>query len=141
MTVTDRVFGAIGIVAVLLALFFLVRGGPEDGAAPAAAAVPRLRLLEPAAGSEVTQPLAVTFDAGTRVAPDGSAGDRHVHVRVGAYELMAGTGQIQRVEGTRYRWTLPPLAPGTHAVRLYWSGADHRPLAEGASDPVVVRLR
>jgi hypothetical protein len=141
---SDRVYGAIGVAAVLLALFFLVRGGPrDDGAAAASAPPPQIEVLAPAEGAAVEQPLAVDFDAGEALAADGSTrgGRLHVHVRVGTVELMAGSGAIEPLGGTRYRWTLPRLAPGRHPVRLYWSDASHRPLAEGASRTVAVTLR
>ena len=143
LSAVDRVYGAIGALAVLLALFFLVRGGAEDGKAAPPSAPPRLVLIEPAAGAELAQPVTVTFDAGTALAADGSdpASGRHVHARAGPSELMAAAGDVRPLGGTRYRWTLPPLPAGTHALRLYWSDAYHRPLAAGASDSVVVRVR
>ena len=143
LSAMDRVYGAIGAAAVLLALFFAVRGGADDGKAAPRSAPPRLVLIEPAAGAELAQPVTVTFDAGAALAADGSdpAAGRHVHVRAGPSELMAGAGDVRPLGGTRYRWTLPPLPAGTHALRLYWSDAYHRPLAAGASDSVVVRVR
>jgi hypothetical protein len=143
LTTMDRVYGAVGVAAVLLALFFLVRGGAKDDGSARPAAVPRLVIVDPAAGAEVEQPVTVTFDAGTELAPDGGdpRAGRHVHVRAGPSELMAAIGDVKPVSGTRYRWTLPRLPAGTHALQLYWSDARHRPLAEGASDSVVVRLR
>ena len=143
LTTMDRVYGVVGVAALLLALFFLVRGGAKDDGSARPAAVPRLVIVEPAAGAEIDQPVTVTFDAGTELAPDGGdpRAGRHVHVRAGPSELMAAIGDVKPVSGTRYRWTLPRLPAGTHALRLYWSDARHRPLAEGASDSVVVRIR
>lgn len=141
--VADRVYGAIGGLAVLLALFFLVRGGAEDGAAAAPRAVPVLELIEPAADGAREQPVTLTFDAGAALSPDGSdaAGKRHLHARIGPSELMPSPGDVRPVEGTRYRWTLPRLPAGTHSLRLYWSDEMHRPIAEGASDSVAVQVR
>ena len=141
--VADRVYGAIGGLAVLLALSFLVRGGSADGAAAAPKAVPALQLIEPAADGAREQPVTLTFDAGAALSPDGSdaAGKRHLHARIGPSELMPSPGDVRPLEGTRYRWTLPRLPAGSHAVRLYWSDEAHRPIAEGASDSVVVEVR
>jgi hypothetical protein len=144
MLVSDRVYGAIGGIAILLALFFLVRGGAEDGAAAAPKAVPALVLIEPAVDGAREQPVTLTFEAGgARLAPDGSdaAGKRHLHARIGPSELMPAAGDVRPLEGARYQWTLPRLPAGTHALRLYWSDEMHRPLAEGASDSVVVVVR
>jgi len=140
LSTADRVYGTIGAAAVLLALFFLVRGGARDG--DGAAAAPTLAILAPATGTEHPQPLAVRFDAGTEVTGSGldPAAGRHVHARVDASELMPGPADVQPLGGTRYRWTLPRLPAGTHTVTLYWADAAHRPLAEGASAPVVVRV-
>jgi hypothetical protein len=139
----DRVYGAIAAVAILLALFFLVRGGPADGEAPRPGAVPQLVLMEPAADGGVAQPITLRFDARTALAPDGSdtAARRHLHARIGRSEVMPGPTDVRRLDGTRHEWTLPRLPAGTHTLRLYWSDDLHRPLAEGASDSVVVQVR
>lgn len=142
---SDRVYGAIGALALLLALFFLLKGGSDDGTPPASASnVPALQFVEPAAGAELAQPVAVVFDAGAELAViDGwwAADGRHVHLTAGGVELMAAAGDVQPLGGTRYRWTLPRLAPGEHVLRLLWSDTAHRPLAEGASAPVSIRVR
>jgi hypothetical protein len=141
--VADRVYGGIAAVAILLALFFLVFGGAEDGASPAPKAVPTLRLIAPAAGGETAQPITLRFDAGAALAPDGSdpAAKRHLHARIGRSEVMPGASDVRRLEGTRHEWTLPRLPAGTHALSLYWSDEFHRPLPDGASDSVVVQVR
>lgn len=140
---SDRVYGAIGIVAVVLAVVFLFVGGPKDGEQAASPGIPTLRLLEPAAGAAVGQPLTLVFDAGIPLTADGGNrdGSLHVHVRVGATELMSGPGSLQPLGGTRYRWALPALPPGPHTVRLYWSDDRHRVIEDGVSAPVDVTLR
>jgi hypothetical protein len=140
----DRVYGAVAGVALLLALFFLFRGGVDDGKrASATNGVPRLVLVEPAAGAAVAQPVALVFDAGTALGTDGAdrARGNHVHVRVGGTELMSGPGSLRALGGTRYRWTLPAVPAGEQALRLYWSDARHRALAAGASGEVKVTVR
>jgi hypothetical protein len=146
--VSDRVFGAIGGIFLLLGLVFLVRsflpGGSDTGAGPAAAAVPALRILSPAPGAEAAQPLAVEFDAGAQLTlgPTGWTADgRHLHLFAGGTELMATATEIQPLGGTRYRWTLVPLPGDSTTLRLAWSDERHRTIPEGASAPVPVRLR
>ena len=138
----DRVYGGVALLLIVLAFFFAFRGGPRDGAA--SAAPPPIRIVEPVAGAASGQPLVLLFDAGTplRVGPSGwGDGDRHVHVRIDATELMPGTTDIQPAGANRYRWTLPGLPAGQHMVQLFWSDAAHRPIRAGASAPVPVTLR
>ena len=144
--VMDRVFGIVGGVAVLLALVFAVRsclpGGQDTGAGPASA-IPALVILSPRPGDTVPQPAVVEFDAGAplALAADGWQADgRHLHLFANATELMPAPGDIRRVQGTRYRWTLPRLPAGPATLRMTWSGESHRSLAEGASAPVAVTL-
>lgn len=147
--VSDRVFGVIGGLLVLLGLVFAVRsflpGGSDTGAGPAAAvAVPTLAIVSPAPGAEVAQPLVVELDAGTPLVlgPTGWTADgRHLHLFAGGTEVMATATELQPAGGTRYRWTLQPLPGDTTTLRLAWSDARHRTIPEGASAPVPVRLR
>lgn len=145
---SDRVFGVVGGVLLLLGLVFLVRsfgeGGSDTGARPAAAAVPTLSILSPAPGAELAQPAAVELDAGTALVagPTGwTAEGRHLHLFAGGTELMATTAEMRHLGGTRYRWALPRLPAGETTLRLAWSDERHRTLPEGASAPVPVRLR
>ena len=140
----DRVYGIVAVALAVLALFFLLRGGPADTGADRPAAAPAITLIEPREGAEVALPLAVVFDAGTQLTagPMGwNAAGRHVHLRAGGAELMAPTGDVQPLGGTRYRWTVHALPRGEQALQLTWSDEQHRPLAEGASREVQVRVR
>jgi hypothetical protein len=140
----DRVYGIVAVALAVLALFFLLRGGPADTGADRPAAAPAITLIEPREGAEVALPLAVVFDAGTRLTagPMGwNAAGRHVHLRAGGAELMAPTGDVQPLGGTRYRWTVRALPRGEQTLQLTWSDEQHRPLAEGASREVRVRVR
>lgn len=144
---TDRVFAVVGGTMLLLAAVFFVRsllpGGADTGERPPAP-VPTLAILSPAPGAEVEQPAEVVFDAGAKLTlgPTGWEADgRHVHLFAGGTEVMAGASDVAHVRGTRYRWTLPRLPSGETALRLTWSGEDHRSMAEGASAAVSVRLR
>ena len=141
LSTTDKVYGAVAAIAIVLAVFFLFRGGGAD--TTAASRAPRITIDDPRPQAEVAQPMIVTFDARTTLRPDGSdpAAGRHVHARVGATELMPGTADVRQVDGTRYQWTLPRLPAGPTSLRLYWSDATHRPLPGAASDSVPVTIR
>ena len=146
--VSDRIFGAVGVAMVLLGVFFWIRsfgeGGSDTGARPAAAAVPALAIVSPAAGTEVDQPAAVELDAGSTLTlgPTGwTAEGRHLHLFAGGTELMAAATELRHVGGTRYRWTLPGLPAGETTLRLAWSDERHRTIPDGASPPVSVRLK
>ena len=140
LSVTDKVYGAVGVIAIVLALWFLARGGEADTTKVDRA--PRITIDDPRPGASLDQPLTVTFDARAELRPDGSdpAAGRHVHARVGAAELMPGSADVLRVSGTTYRWTLPRLPAGTTHVLLYWSDAAHRPIPGTTSDSVAVTI-
>jgi hypothetical protein len=141
----DRVYGIVAVVALVLAAVFglqMLRGAPGDaGAAPAP--VPALEIVEPADGAEVVSPVAVVLRTAAPLAPGpmGWAADgRHLHLRAGAAEVMAGNADLAPAGADRYRWTVA-LPHGEHTLRLYWSGADHQPMEAGASRPVRIRVR
>lgn len=145
--VADRVYGAIGGVALLLAAYFLFAtlfGGKADDGARPAARVPALVLESPLDGEVVDQPAAVVFRTAAPMERDAMglvSGGRHLHLLVGSTEVMAGPSDVQELGGGRYRWPVPRVEPGAYRVRLQWSGPDHRPIAEGASEEIQVRLR
>jgi hypothetical protein len=137
--VVDRIYGAIAVVAVVLAVWYLVagaRGGGADGTAP------RLVIESPAAGTTVAQPVTLVFQGGPGLGPDGTdaARLRHVHADVGGMMVMPVPGAVQPLGKGRYRWRLPRLAAGETVLRLYWSDATHRALATAPADSVRIRL-
>jgi len=137
LTASDRVYGAVAAVAIVLALWFLVRGGPADTSAP------RITIVDPRPGARLTQPVTVTFDAKTLLRADGTdtTTSRHVHVDVAGAMLMPGPADVRPVRGTLYRWTLPSLPTGTVWLRAYWSDARHRPIPGPTADSVRVTVR
>lgn len=142
LTTSDRVYGAIAVVAVLAALWFLVRGGPADTSA-AAGRPTRITIEDPRPGADLAQPVTVTVNVRTPLPADGAdtVGNRHLHVDFGGTMLMPGPGDVRPVSGTTYRWTLPRLPPGAAWLRAYWSDAAHRPISGGTADSVQVRVR
>ncbi|MFL5382370.1 MAG: hypothetical protein ACJ8GN_07675 [Longimicrobiaceae bacterium] len=143
LTVSDRIYGGIAIVAVLLALWFLVRGGPGDTSAAAPGRPPRITIGDPRPGAELDQPITVTFETRAPLRADGTdtTSNRHVHVDAGGAMLMPGSADVRRVEGTTYRWTLPRLPSGPVRLRAYWSDGAHRPIPGAPGDSVDVRIR
>ncbi|HEV2130052.1 MAG TPA: hypothetical protein VGR27_03060 [Longimicrobiaceae bacterium] len=132
----------VGIAVLAIGFWMDVRRAA--GGASASAAPPPITLIEPTSGAVVESPLPVLFEAPVRlrwVAGGWQAGQLHIHAEVSGSELMPGARDIQPLGENRYRWTLPPLPPGEHTLRLFWSGPDHGALAEGASRPVTMRVR
>lgn len=143
-TTSDLVFGAVAVVAVLLAAFFLFAGEADTGA-EVTAPPPEITVVEPRDGEVVSGAFPVVFEIPMRLTlgPSGwtAEGIYHPHVMVDGTELMAGPRDIEALEGPRYRWTIPALPPGEHRVRLQWAGPDHRTLEGGGSEPFTVVVR
>ena len=141
----DRVYGIIAVLALVLAAVFgtsLLMGGPVDGPPPSGAVQP-LTIVEPAEGATVASPVALVVQTAAPLQPGPmgwSANGRHLHLRADGSELMAGVGDIAPAGPNRYRWTVQ-LPAGAHALRLYWSGADHQAIPQGASQTVRVQVR
>lgn len=142
-SVADRLLGLVGGAMILAAVFLLFAGGPEDGAPEGAAAAPAIVVVEPAEGARAGTRVPVVFHLDeelTRMPGGWGTGELHLHGAVDGVEFMPGPRDIQRISSGRYRWVFGPLAPGPHSIRLFWSDAAHRPLAEGGAPPVQVRV-
>jgi hypothetical protein len=139
---SDLVFGALAVLAVVLAIVFFVAGETDDGAAPPP---PRITVVEPASGSAVSGPFAIVFETPASMTRDSAGwvadGRYHLHAMVGEVELMAGAADIEPLGGRRFRWSIPGLPPGEQRMRLQWSGPDHRTLREGGSAPFTLLVR
>lgn len=146
-TRSDVVFGAVGAAAVLLALYYFVvyafGGGPRDGEA-AGPPVPVVRIVSPSRGEVVDQPVTLVFETDARLVRDAtgwSADGLHLHVLVGATEVMAGPADVRELGGGRYQWRLPRLPSGEYPVRFMWSDENHQPIRAGGSPPHRVLFR
>ena len=139
---SDLVFGAVAVLALVLALVFFVAGETDDGSA---APPPRITVVEPASGTAVSGPFALVFETPARMVRDSTGwvaeGRYHLHATVGGVELMAGAADVRSLGGRRFRWLIPGLPPGEHRIRLQWSGPDHRTLREGGSAPFTLLVR
>src|SRR5215207_6724879 len=99
LTTSDRIYGGIALAAVLLALWFLVRGGPGDGAPDGTTRPTRITIEDPRPGGVLDQPVTVTVNARTPLRADGTdtTSNRHLHVDVGGTMLMPGPGDVRPV--------------------------------------------
>ncbi|HEV2146506.1 MAG TPA: hypothetical protein VGR37_03735 [Longimicrobiaceae bacterium] len=140
---SDLFFGAVALLAVVLAVFFFVAGEADAGAE--AAPPPPITVLAPRSGATVSGPFSIVFETPARMERDASGwvaeGRYHLHAMVGGTELMAAPADVQPVEGGRYRWSVAGLPPGEHRVRLQWAGPDHRNLQQGGSAPFTLLVR
>lgn len=142
--VLPTVLGILMIGIAVLAIGFWMDARRNAAETSAGAALPTITLIEPAPGAVVESPLPVLFEAPVRlrwVAGGWQAGRLHIHAEVSGSELMPGARDIQPLGENRYRWTLPPLPAGEHTLRLFWSGPDHRPIQQGASEAVGILVR
>jgi hypothetical protein len=136
----------IAVIAFALGGVLILALGLWLGSRTPAPAIPQLTLVEPSAGAVLSQPVELIFDvhnARIRIGPGGwGYGTMHVHAYVGSLEIMPGPDDIEFIASpSRYRWTLPALAPGEHEVRIGWSDLYHLPVEEGGSERVRVTVR
>lgn len=146
-TRAERLYGVVGGVALVAALGFGVAwlsGAAVDDGTPQVAGPPAIVLLSPLDDESVGRPVVVEFATKAPLQRDPTGGwgadGYHLHLRVGPAELMPGPGDVRHHRDDRWQWTVAGLQPGTHALRLHWSGADHRPLDVGASETVEVTI-
>lgn len=132
---------------ILAAVVLLVLGGGRDaggGAGGDGARPPRLEHIAPRDGETIGRPLQVVFrvpERMERLAGGWGVGDHHLHLELDGVELMPASSDIERLKDGEYRWVVAEPEPGPHALRLLWSGADHRPMPETATPLVRVEVR
>ena len=140
---SDRLLGSIAAAMLLLAVVAgigsLIGGEPE---AQVPVSFP-LKLESPANGAAVGNPVEMVFatEAPLTQTPMGwGTGEMHLHAAVNGQDVMPAGPEITQTGSGRYRWRLRLSDPGEYTLRLFWSGPDHAPIAEGASAPVSVRV-
>jgi hypothetical protein len=52
----------------------------------------------------------------------------HLHVELDRRLTMPTFQQITRLSPTRYQMTVGSAAPGSHTIRVYWAGKEHKPI-------------
>lgn len=143
-TISDRVLAAAGAVMIAAALYLVVFGGPDDSATPLPIDAPVVELREPQPDGVVAGPVELVFQSSRPLSPQPGgwgADGLHLHASLDGREIMPGTADIRRGDGNLYRWTLPSISPGRHAVSLFWSDASHRPLPETGTSLVPFTIR
>ena len=140
---SDRLLGAIAAAMLLLAVVAgigsLVGGEPE---AQTPASFP-LELQSPANGASVGNPVELVFTTAaplTQTRMGWGTQGLHLHAAVNGQDVMPAGPEITQIGSGRYRWRLRLSGAGEYTLRLFWSGPDHAPIAEGASAPVAVRV-
>lgn len=132
---SDRLLTVIGGGLFGLALVAALVGGESDTGARRYA--PALTLVRPAAGAVLDDStLVVEFvsEKPLRIAPSGWGTDSlHLHLALDQREIMPAPRDIRTIGERRYVWVLARPDAGSHTIRLFWSGPDHRRIADGAS--------
>ena len=122
-----------GAILVGVSMFASGTRGSEDVTVPARDIITR--------DTAVANPVRLVFrtDPPLALTPMGwMAGDMHLHVLVDSVPLMAGAQDIEALPGGGFAWTLPPIAPGTHNIRLFWSDERHAPLGDTTTASLTV---
>jgi hypothetical protein len=137
---------AAAIAFLMISGVFILALGLWLGTRPQRPTVPQLTLVEPRDGAAVDTPVELIFDvdrARIRIGPGGwGYGTMHLHVLVDGLEVMPGPDDIEYVGSpSRWRWTLPPVAPGERSLHLFWSDLRHRPVEDGAAETIRVHVR
>lgn len=144
---SDRVLGILGGGMVIAAVVLLVVGGAGDEGAAARSGSPeppRIQQIAPEEGALIDGPVEVVFrvrEEMERLPGGWGIGDHHLHLEMDGVELMPAAEDIERVGEGEYRWIVGAAEPGPHALRLLWSGPDHRPLPGTATPLVRVEVR
>lgn len=136
---TTAIAGFLIAGTVLLGLGFFARS-PRDAIA---VSVPAIRIIQPAHGDEVDNPVTVTFTttSALELTRSGwSARDMHLHLMVDDLELMPAAADITIVGDSTFAWRLPHLEAGSRRIYLTWAGRHHGNLT-GDADTVLVHVR
>ena len=140
----DRLMGGAAALMIAIAAYLLLfGGGGEDGAVQAGTQPPTLAILTPAGEEVVGGAIRLEFTSSEPLSrgPGGwGTGEHHLHASLGRQEIMPGPESIERLEGSRYRWTMPAPTASTE-LRLFWSDAEHQPIPESGSAPRPIRIR
>lgn len=136
---TPAIVGFLVVGALLLAVGFLL--GNRDGS-DARVQPPALRVLAPASGDSVENPVVLTFRTTAPLelgAAGWAAGDLHLHAMVDDTEHMPAGSDITAGDSI-FTWQLPPLHPGAHRIHLTWAARHHGNMI-GRTDTVRVHVR
>lgn len=96
--------------------------------------LPPLAIVTPKAGTTVQSPVVVVFETPADLSmmtlgEHGMAMGPHLHVELDGHLTMPRLQQVTRLNTTTYQVTVGPAKPGSHTIRVYWAGKDHKPIS------------
>jgi hypothetical protein len=133
------IIGFLTAGAVILGLGFCL-GGEGDGRGTTVAP---LRIVDPADGDSLRNPIVLTFRTPATLRLDPSMGwmahDLHLHAMADTIEIMPAASDITALNDSTWRWRLPPLTSGSRRIHLTWAGRHHGNL-RGEADTIRVHV-
>ncbi len=105
---------------------------PQASEVPAQ--LPPLKILMPDDGATVGTHLAVVFQTPadlSKMTMDASVPGVHLHIDAQGLSMMPSREQLVRLGEDRYVFLFElPVRPGKNTLRIYWSDAQHRTIAD-----------
>jgi methionine-rich copper-binding protein CopC len=115
-------------------------------AAAATGGLPPLRIVTPANGATVGNPVVVVVETTADLMKAGMGGHgmsdepaRHLHVDIGTRMTMPTARQLTKVGSNRYSIALGRVRAGRQVLRVYWADAHHKPIGGGQIVTVTVK--
>lgn len=96
--------------------------------------LPPLTIVTPKSGATVQSPVVVVFETPAdlsmmTLSEHGMTIGPHLHVELDGRLTMPTLKQVTRLNPTTYQVTVGPATPGSHTIRVYWAGKDHKPVS------------
>jgi methionine-rich copper-binding protein CopC len=115
-----------------------------------AAALPPLKVVSPAIGATVTNPIKIvvetpadlammTMGAATTVAAHAAGPVRHLHIDIDKRMNMPTAKHLTKVGERRYEFNAGTVPAGARVIRVYWSDEHHKPLGTVHTVTVTVK--
>ena len=116
---------------------------PNAGEAPAQ--LPPLKILMPETGATVGTRLAVVFQTPadlSKMTMGAPVPGAHLHIDAQDVSVMPSQEQLVRLGEDRYLFLFDlPAKPGKNTLRIYWSDAQHRTIADTVQQITVTVAR
>lgn len=120
-------------------------GNMMQDASEAPAQLPPLKILMPENGAIVGTHLAVVFQTPadlSKMTMGAPVTGAHLHIDAEDISMMPSLGQLVRLGEGRYLFLFDlPAKPGQNTLRIYWSDAQHRTLADTVQQVTVTVAR
>ena len=96
--------------------------------------LPPLTIVTPKAGATVQSPVVVVLETPAdlsmmTISEHGMAMGPHLQVELDGRLTMPTFQQVTRLNPTRYQVTVGSATRGSHTIRVYWAGKDHKPMS------------